>query len=40
MRAWFYVGAIRQQWKDRKQPQPVAAKAAGAMSAGQQPENF
>jgi glycosyltransferase involved in cell wall biosynthesis len=40
MRAWFYVGAIRQQWKDRKQPQPVVAKAIGAASAGHQPENF
>jgi glycosyltransferase involved in cell wall biosynthesis len=40
MRAWFYAGVIREQWKQRKKSQPIEMQAASAARAGQQPKNF
>jgi hypothetical protein len=35
MRAWFYAGAIRQQWKQRKKSPPVGMRAASPASTKQ-----
>jgi glycosyltransferase involved in cell wall biosynthesis len=36
MRAWFYAGAIRQQWKQRKKSRPVEMQTSSATSARHQ----
>lgn len=39
MRMWFYAGAIRQRWKDRKEPHIVGAQTEVPTGTRQQPEN-